>query len=898
MTAWADTYTYTFTGNPGFSSTSSKIELTSTEGASATWTFSNPNGYTLANDSKGFKMGTNESANGTIYTLSTSDISGTISKITIVCCVNSNKSATVTTNVGGNALGESQGISGNSLTTLSYEGTGSGEIEIQIELTSKTAVYINSITVEYTPTATNTFAFSAESYTATYGAADNDFPTLTNTTEDKDVEYSSLVEDVAMVDTDGSIYLFGVGTTTITAKAGTYSASYELTVTKGTFTPSFSETTVNVLPSATSITVPELTGIPTDYDGTIAYSSSDTELATVDANGAVTLVGTGTGTATITVALEGSSLYNDAAATYTLNVQNSFEYVDTLTYTSLGFTSKDTYYTSFSVTSGMPSGVSYQGKIAPAGYMQMRSSTDNNHYTGIVSTSNASGMKVKKVEVVWNAYNASGTLDVYGHTSNYSGTDAEALYSSSSDTQGTYLGSISKIDSQVLEITGDYTAIGFRSNSGTLYIDKIIITWDGVLITKEDLGLSFDKAEVEVSVDDVVYEHSLSCSDLDSSDKTLFTWSSTKEEVAEAVYDGVYLYRGGNTTITVKFLGNDTYAPAEASYTLKVTDANKNDGSFARPYTPLDLYCYDITSGTCWVQGKLIGNAVNSETGYAATVTENSNVALADGSITDAADYSKNNVIGISLPTGGFRTVTNLVDNSSNVGKTVVFYGNLGSNFGRTGITSSNSMKVSGLGTLSVRTAEGYATFASDCAFEVPEGVQCGIIPTVSGNTLTINYDYTAGKTVPASTPVLVKANGINTFDIVYTASASAAPNGNLLKAGTGGAPTDEGCLFYKLAYKVFTENERSGLGFYWGADNGAAFTVPKGNAYLAVPTSTSASAMGFSFSDAVTGIESAVTGNGANGNQRVYSLDGRRVNPAAMTRGIYIVNGKKVIVK
>ena len=108
-----------------------------------------------------------------------------------------------------------------------------------------------------------------------------------------------------------------------------------------------------------------------------------------------------------------------------------------------------------------------------------------------------------------------------------------------------------------------------------------------------------------------------------------------------------------------------------------------------------------------------------------------------------------------------------------------------------------------------------------------------------------------------------------------------------------GGIFTAEtGYKYYKLAYNDYYA--KTGLGFYWGADNGGAFNVKAGTAYLAVPE-TVASAKGFTLNGEATGIE------GINANvenvKAIYNLNGQRVATMAKP-GLYIVNGKKVVRK
>ena len=102
--------------------------------------------------------------------------------------------------------------------------------------------------------------------------------------------------------------------------------------------------------------------------------------------------------------------------------------------------------------------------------IQLRS---NNNNSGIITTT--SGGSAKKVVVTWNSNTSNGrTLNIYGKNSAYSSpTD---LYNNT--TQGTLLGTIVYGTSTELTITGDYSYIGMRSNSGAMYLEEIKITWE------------------------------------------------------------------------------------------------------------------------------------------------------------------------------------------------------------------------------------------------------------------------------------------------------------------------------------------------------------------------------------------------------------------------------------
>lgn len=177
-----------------------------------------------------------------------------------------------------------------------------------------------------------------------------------------------------------------------------------------------------------------------------------------------------------------------------------------------------------------------------------------------------------------------------------------------------------------------------------------------------------------------------------------------------------------------------------------------------------------------------------------------------------------------------------------------------------------------------------YATFSSACACEFV-GAEVFTV-NVEGENIVLNE--VASKQVPANTGVLVKSTA-NAVTVTRLESAPAIEGTNLLKPAS--EKMTEGFKFYKLAYDNYTE--KTGLGFYWGAAEGGAFTVKPGLAYLAVPQAQAANVKGFSFDGTQTGINGveATTAKGA-----IYNLNGQRVEKAQ--RGIYIQNGKKFIVK
>ena len=193
---------------------------------------------------------------------------------------------------------------------------------------------------------------------------------------------------------------------------------------------------------------------------------------------------------------------------------------------------------------------------------------------------------------------------------------------------------------------------------------------------------------------------------------------------------------------------------------------------------------------------------------------------------------------------------------------------------------------------------KGYATFYdSKRSYALPEGVKAYIVTAATADVLTyteLNSNITAG------TAVMLKSDNNKGGDITLKSvsypSAYYIPV-NLLKGSDEATTTtaDEDSWFYKLSYgKSGTELAKT-FGWFYGAADGAAFQIEGHRAWLAVPkVSQSAPAFGYILDGEVTGISQIE--NGEMRIENVYDLQGRKVaNP---TKGLYIVNGKKVIIK
>ncbi|MDD5780976.1 MAG: hypothetical protein PUD40_08020 [Bacteroidales bacterium] len=193
--------------------------------------------------------------------------------------------------------------------------------------------------------------------------------------------------------------------------------------------------------------------------------------------------------------------------------------------------------------------------------------------------------------------------------------------------------------------------------------------------------------------------------------------------------------------------------------------------------------------------------------------------------------------------------------------------------------------------------ATGYATlYYSNYDLVVPENAEAYTFGSVDG-TLMESERYNEGEVIPAGEAVVVYTISDEPCTLNFKkgiATLDCDPSSQL--AGTDEATAitpDKDYYFYGLSLN--SKNDPNSVGFYWMVDGGAAFTNGAHKAYLKIPKSQFAGTQpvrGFAFKGTATGVESVESSN--NAPQAIYDLTGRRVSKAE--KGIYIINGKKVI--
>ena len=193
--------------------------------------------------------------------------------------------------------------------------------------------------------------------------------------------------------------------------------------------------------------------------------------------------------------------------------------------------------------------------------------------------------------------------------------------------------------------------------------------------------------------------------------------------------------------------------------------------------------------------------------------------------------------------------------------------------------------------TATIGSAE-YITYSNGEKCKVSGAEAIYVITQDNGNGTVHGKEMDANTVWPANEGMILKGNNKDVITISAVASdetPSTIGNNYLVGSGNSTADITAGTGIYIFAMKS------NGLGFYKAEDG----TLAAHKAYLDL-SRTSFNArefLGFDFDEGdATGISAAKTEIGQN-DQVVYDLQGRKIN-GQCSKGLYIVNGKKVIIK
>ena len=189
----------------------------------------------------------------------------------------------------------------------------------------------------------------------------------------------------------------------------------------------------------------------------------------------------------------------------------------------------------------------------------------------------------------------------------------------------------------------------------------------------------------------------------------------------------------------------------------------------------------------------------------------------------------------------------------------------------------------------------GYATyFNNEHAYVMPEGVVGGPVVKLENNKSIVDYIYKAGDVVPVGTPLVLKGE-VKAYTAAITNEKGTAPANNLLWGYDAFYPKASGSSLYFYKLSRSTVNDVKKLGFFWFTHDGHTNLCGLNKAYLILNKEEAANF--FILLDNET--DAIVEVNTDNDNSReVYTISGVRVNSDRLTPGIYIINGKKTVVK
>lgn len=179
--------------------------------------------------------------------------------------------------------------------------------------------------------------------------------------------------------------------------------------------------------------------------------------------------------------------------------------------------------------------------------------------------------------------------------------------------------------------------------------------------------------------------------------------------------------------------------------------------------------------------------------------------------------------------------------------------------------------------------AVGYATYATTNNVVVPSDVEVKTVTVNEDNSTITLHEVAANTVIPANTGILVKAAQGDYNFAVTSEDGDKLPTNNLV-AATKAVNSDDA----KYKYFALTKLSDGKVGF---AVVKEGVNIPAGKAYLKVIKSTGAKFFGLD--GEATGINSVKT---AKADGAYYTLEG--VKTTKPVKGIYIHNGKKIVVK
>lgn len=648
----------------------------------------------------------------------------------------------------------------------------------------------------------------------------------------------------------------------------------------------------------------------TAIDGaTVTYKSSNEKIATVDANGSVTTIAPGS--TIITALYDGDDTHSASAASFTLTVKGEYSTIaemqnaidklseNGVTSITADITFKDVYVTGvngknayisdgskgmliYTDGHGLKEGnkidgtakevtlTLYKGAYEITGFSSTALTISDSTLTATVTAiSSISAASIGNYVIIKNV-----TYDA----TNKKFTDSEK------NTIAYYDGlkkSVSLIDGNTYDVTG---VVGYSD------APQFMPTAATALSKAATLTIADHKTSLNVDATDtytITYD----------GDGTVSVTSSDTE-VATAAYNSdtktvtITAVAKGETTITISATAGQTYGiPSPVSYDLDV----KYEGELTETFNASDN---DIDGkGTSGGGEAIVADRTNVSLNASSAYKKTSNAYLQIYSKSSITITAKEGYIisGVKLTANSTSNIKTWNDQDDNVlainGETATWSGISTSTVITNSATAQaqlTSIEVSYLpltesGSVEIGT-DGKATYCATANCIIGDGTVAKYITGTEENGSTLTE---------VDAPIIAAGEGVllsgeaGSYKVYTHAKLAPAKNANNKLVGCSSATTVP-------AGAYVMQKQDNCVAFYIVSES-ASITCPAGKAYLQA-MSTEAKAL-FFYGDEATGI-GAVEANAEETNGDIYTLSGVKVNKANLTKGIYIVNGKKYIVR
>lgn len=351
------------------------------------------------------------------------------------------------------------------------------------------------------------------------------------------------------------------------------------------------------------------------------------------------------------------------------------------------------------------------------------------------------------------------------------------------------------------------------------------------------------------------------------------TYSSSNEDVATVNEStgSVSIVGSGHALITASSVATDTYDAGEVTYTIVVMDG---DGSESTPYSIYDFSSGFIGYNQKYVQGYIVG-AYKKDDNFGVfedNATTDDYLALADSK----ENANEANTIVVIYKTYGLYSHPELKNCM------VKLYGSVGKIFHKTTLSSvSSALKLAYGVTISKYK---YATYRTTEKLDFTNTGVSAYTAAIDGSS--VKLTKISDGVVEAGKGVVLYSGTAGTYDIPVTTAAATVTNTGLLISDGTKATKDNN------TYVLGKKNEIVGFYRWVGAES-----LPAGRVYLNGGASAARDYLEFAFDDEATGMRDAVHHDKVEiRTDVVYDLQGRRV--AQPGKGLYIVNGKKIVIK